>query len=51
MKFYVRIIQFDILLELNKYTFKNSPIFLVKSKTKFLQLQKNTLQYNHFVPN
>ena len=37
MKFYVRIIQFDILLVLNKHTstFKNSPI-LVKFKTKFL---------------
>ena len=37
MKCHERIIQFDILLVLNKYTFKNSPI-LVKSKTDFLQL-------------
>ena len=40
MKFHVRIIQFDILLELNKYKFKNSPISLVKSKTEFLQWLK-----------
>ena len=40
MKFHMRIVQIDILLELNKYTCKNSPIFLVKSKTEFLQWLK-----------
>ena len=39
MKFHVRIIQFDILLVLNKYTFKIHQ-FLVKSKTEFLQWLK-----------
>ena len=52
MKFHVKIIQFDILLVLNKYTlkihqflvkskteFKNSPIFS-KSKIEFLQWLK-----------
>ena len=42
MKFNVGIIQFDILLVLNKYTFKNSPI-LVKSKTQLLQWLKEYL--------
>ena len=39
MKFYVRIIQFDILLVLNKYTRVLLKIhqILVKFKTKFLQ--------------
>ena len=36
MKFYVKIIQFDIFLVLNKYTFKIHQ-FLVKSKTEFLK--------------
>ena len=49
MKFHVRIIQFYILLELNKFTFKNSSIFLVKFKTEFLQWLKEYIQYNHFV--
>ena len=48
MKFHVRIIQFAILLALNKYNF-NIHQFLVKSKTEFLIWLKNTLQYSHFV--
>ena len=40
MKFYVRTIQFDISLVLNKYTFKTFKKFLVKSKTEFLQWLK-----------
>ena len=49
MKFHVRIIQFVILLELNKYSFyqtldilcfRNSLIVLVKFKTEFLQWLK-----------
>ena len=39
MKFHVRIIQFDILLVLNKYTFKIHQL-LVKSKTECLQWLK-----------
>ena len=40
MKFHVRTIQFDILMVLNKYTFKKFTNFLVKSKTEFLQWLK-----------
>ena len=47
MKFHVRIIQFDILLVLNKYTIKNSPI-LVKSKTEFFQWLKEYLTVESF---
>ena len=39
MKFHVRLIQFDILLVLNKYTLKIDK-FLVKYKTEFLQWLK-----------
>ena len=42
MKFHVRIIQFDIFLVLNKYTFKIYQ-FLVKSKTEFWQWLKEYL--------
>ena len=44
MKFHFRIIQFDILLVLNKYTLKNSPI-LVKSKTEFFSMA-NRIHYS-----
>ena len=40
MKYYVRTIQFDILLVLNKYTFKKFTNFLVKSKTEVLKWLK-----------
>ena len=36
MKFHVRTIQFDILLVLNKYSFKTFTKFLDKSKSEFL---------------
>ena len=36
MKFHVITIQFDILLVLNKYTFKTFTKFLDKSKSEFL---------------
>ena len=39
MKFHVRLIQFDILLVLNKYALKIDQ-FLVKYKTEFLQWLK-----------
>ena len=42
MKFHVRLIQFDILLVLNKYTYKIDQ-FLVKYKTEFLQWLKESI--------